>query len=73
MRAGLLNYPITIQEPITLKDVYGANGIDWKDAISTRAQVTYNSGNRQNQNNEIIHCYSRITKLSDYHTRACNS
>lgn len=50
MRAGLLNYPITIQEPITLKDVYGANGIDWKDA--TRAQVTYNSGNRQNQNNE---------------------
>ena len=32
MRAGLLNYPITIQEPITLKDVYGANGIDWKDA-----------------------------------------
>ena len=49
MRAGLLNYPITIQEPITLKDVYGANGIDWKDAISTRAQITYNSGNRQNQ------------------------
>lgn len=36
MRAGLLNYPITIQEPITLKDVYGANGIDWKDAIPER-------------------------------------
>ena len=27
MRAGLLNYPITIQEPVTVKDVYGANGI----------------------------------------------
>ena len=58
MRAGLLNYPITIQEPITLKDVYGANGIDWKDAISTRAQITFNSGYRQIQNIEIIHCYS---------------
>lgn len=52
MRAGLLNYPITIQEPVTVKDVYGANGINWKDVISTRAQVTYNTGNRQNQNNE---------------------
>ena len=58
MRAGLLNYPITIQEPVTVKDVYGANGINWKDVISTRAQVTYNTGNRQNPNNEIIHCYT---------------
>lgn len=67
MRAGLLNYPITIQEPITLKDVYGANGIDWKDAISTRAQITYNSGNRQNQNNEIIHCYTVTFTIRLYH------
>lgn len=41
MRAGLLNYPITIQEPITLKDVYGANGIDWKDAIYGAQNETY--------------------------------
>ena len=67
MRAGLLNNPITIQEPITLKDVYGANGIDWKDAINTRAQVAYNSGNRQNQNNEIIHCYTVTFTIRLYH------
>ena len=62
MRAGLLNYPITIQEPITLKDVYGANGIDWKDAISTRAQITYNSGNRQNQAEKKIKAWCQQLK-----------
>ena len=59
MRAGLLNYPITIQEPVTVKDVYGANGINWK--------VTYNTGNRQNQNNEIIHCYTVTFTIRLYH------
>ena len=67
MRAGLLNYPITIQEPVTVKDVYGANGIDWRDIISTRAQVTYNTGNRQNQNNEIIQCYTVTFHIRLYH------
>jgi len=67
MRAGLLNYPITIQEPVTVKDVYGANGINWKDVISTRAQVTYNTGNRQNQSNEIIHCYTVTFTIRLYH------
>ena len=39
MRAGLLNYPITIQEPVTVKDVYGANGIDWRDIISPERRL----------------------------------
>ena len=47
MRAGTLHYPITIQEPVAIKDGYGANSIDWRDVISTRSNVTYNSGNRQ--------------------------
>ena len=33
MRAGLLNYLISIQAPVVVKDVYGANGIDWRDII----------------------------------------
>lgn len=48
MRAGLLIYPISIQEPIVVQDGYGANTIEWRDVTNTRAQVTYNSGNRQN-------------------------
>lgn len=67
MRAGLLNYLISIQAPVVVKDVYGANGIDWRDIISTRAQVTYNTGNRQNQNNEIIHCYTVTFTIRLYH------
>ena len=55
MRAGTLHYPITIQEPVAIKDGYGANSIDWRDVISTRSNVTYNSGNRQNQNLSLIH------------------
>lgn len=27
MRAGTLHYPITIQEPVAIKDGYGANSI----------------------------------------------
>lgn len=67
MRAGNLHYPITIQEPTAIKDGYGANSIDWRDVISTRSQVTYNSGNRQNQNNEIIHCYTVTFTIRLYH------
>ena len=65
MRAGTLHYPITIQEPVAIKDGYGANSIDWRDVISTRSNVTYNSGNRQNQNNEIVHSYNVI--LEDFY------
>lgn len=46
MRAGILRETITIQQPITVQNEYGANGIEWKDVISTRAMADYNSGNR---------------------------
>lgn len=67
MQAGLLREPITVQEPVTIKDNYGANTTDWKDVISTRAQVTYNNGNRQNQNNEIVHTYTITFTIRLYH------
>lgn len=67
MQAGLLRNPITIQEPVTLKDTYGANTTEWKDVISTRAQVTYNNGNRQNLNNEIVHTYTITFTIRLYH------
>lgn len=67
MRAGLLQNPITIQEAISIKDGFGANSIEWKDVVSTRAQVTYNNGNRQNQNNEIVHSYTVTFTIRLYH------
>lgn len=67
MLAGLLRNPITIQEPVTIKDSYGANTIEWRDVISTRAQVTYNNGDRQSLNNEIVHTYTITFTIRMYH------
>ena len=67
MRAGLLTEPITIQELVTVKDEYGANKTEYKDIISTRAQITYNTGNRENQNNEILNTYQKTFTIRLYH------
>ena len=46
MNAGSLKESITIQQPTTLQNEYGANGVEWKDIISTRAKATFNTGSR---------------------------
>lgn len=67
MRAGLLTEEITIQTPVSIKDIYGADSIRWDNIINTRAQVSYNSGQRQNQNNEIVHSYTITFTIRYYH------
>lgn len=67
MRAGLLTEEITIQTPVSIKDIYGADSIRWDNIINTRAQVSYNSGKRQNQNNEIVHSYTITFTIRYYH------
>lgn len=46
MRAGLLKDIITFREPVSIKDMYGADSIRWDNVITTRAQVSFNSGQR---------------------------
>ena len=58
---------ITIQKLTTTKDSYGANTSLWVDKFTTRAQVTTNSGNRLNQNYEIIHTYNLTFTIRLYH------
>lgn len=67
MRAGELRETITIQQPAVIQDDYGANGIEWKNVISTRAKAIYNSGNRQNENNEIVHNSTITFTIRYYH------
>ena len=31
MKAGIMRETITIQQPVTIQNEYGANGIVWKD------------------------------------------
>ena len=68
MRAGLLNEIIQVEQPVTTPNEYGANYIQWKTFISrTKAQVTYTSGNRLNENNEIIFAYEVVFTMRIYH------
>lgn len=67
MRAGLLRDSITIQEPVVVTDIYGGSSIEWRDIVNTRTQVNFNSGNRQNQNNEIITTYTITFTIRFYH------
>lgn len=67
IKAGELTQNITIQQPITIQNEYGANGIEWRDIISTRAKAEYSSGNRQNENNEIVHNYTITFTIRYYH------
>ena len=54
MRAGLLLESIKIQKPTVAVDGYGANDVKWNDYIEARANVTYQSGNRVNDNNKNL-------------------
>ena len=68
MRAGLLNEVIKVEQPVTTTNEYGANYIQWETFIGrTKAQVTYSSGNRLNENNEIIFAYEVVFTVRIYH------
>ena len=68
MKAGLLNEVIRIEKPVTDRNEYGADSKRWETWISkTKASVTFNSGNRINENNEIIHSYQVTFIIRVYH------
>ena len=54
MIAGRLRELVKFQQPVTVKNQVGGNTTTYQDVITTRASVTYNSGNRINENNEIV-------------------
>lgn len=68
MRAGLLNSVISVEKPEVVSDEFGANSLKWVQHISkTRAKVTYSSGSRANENNEIIFAYEVVFTVRIYH------
>ena len=69
MRAGLLNSVISVEKPEVVSDDFGANSLQWVQHIpKTRAKVTYSSGSRANENNEIIFAYEVIFTVRIYHS-----
>lgn len=68
MRAGLMLEVIKFEQPIIETDDFGANSLRWETFINkTRAQVTYSTGNRVNENNEIIFAYEVDFTIRSYH------
>lgn len=67
LRTGLLREIITIQKLTNIKDSFGATSDNWIDKFNARAQVTTNSGDRLNQNNEIRHSYNVTFTIRFYH------
>lgn len=67
MNSGRLKEIITIQRSSITVDEYGANQLEWKDYITTRAAVQFDSGNRMNESNEIIFSYTKTFTIRVYH------
>lgn len=58
MIAGRLNEVIKIFSPITTRNEYNEQLTEMQETYTTRAKVDNTSGNRANENNEIVFNYS---------------
>jgi SPP1 family predicted phage head-tail adaptor len=67
MRAGLLNKPIIINKPVVVKDEFGGEVETYVNHISTRANVTFNSGNRKMEASEIVTDCTVTFTVRHYH------
>lgn len=66
MNAGQLNEPIQIYEMNVVINDYGERKDSWILKYSTRAQVVYDGGNRNDNNNEIQYSYTKTFKVRSY-------
>lgn len=66
MQAGLLNEIIEIYKPSIESNEYGEQVQVYSKQYETRAQVIYDSGNRNTSNNEIVFNYHKTFKVRRY-------
>ncbi len=66
MQAGLLKELIEIYAPNLTTNEYGEQVQEYIKHYTTRAEVIYNSGNRNQTNNEVVFEYSRTFKVRFY-------
>lgn len=67
MNAGRLTEVISIERPSIAQNDFGANSIQWQKHIQTRADVTFESGTRVTENNEVIFSYNKVFTIRYYH------
>ena len=66
MKAGTLREKVVILEPVVNTTEYGDNKTEWAAKYATRANVKYQSQNRNNDNNEIFYSTTIEFKVRDY-------
>jgi SPP1 family predicted phage head-tail adaptor len=67
MRAGLLSEDVTFEQQSINKGEFGATNVSWQPFKNTKARVTYNSGNRTNDVNEVFFAYEVVFTIRIYH------
>ena len=69
MIAGRLNKIITVQKLNIIKNKFGeVEGEEWIDKLpNIRSQVTYQNGNRVDENNELFFAYQITFTVRIYH------
>ncbi len=66
MRAGLLTEIIEIYSPSITSDEYGTQDTQYIIKQKTRARLTHNSGERKNENHEIVFNSNKTFELRKY-------
>ena len=66
MQAGLLNELIEIYKPSIETNEFGEQVQVYNKVKDTRAQVIYDSGNRNTSDNEVIYNYQKTFKVRRY-------
>lgn len=66
MIAGRLNEVVKIYNVVSTVNDYGERVETYSLAMTTRARVDFNSGNRTNQNDEIVFNYQKTFNVRSY-------
>ena len=67
LRAGLLREVVTVKKPVISVNDYGEQVQLWDDVVTTRARVTFNSGQRAVENHEVWNPYQVTFVMRYYH------
>ena len=67
MVAGLLNELIELYKPIVPEGVFGPRKTEYKYVLTTRANLVWKSGARQEENGEIVYNYNVTFTVRGYH------
>lgn len=66
MKAGLLKEKVYIYKPLVTKTDFGDTKVTYELSYTTRAGVLWNSGSRENENNEIFFAQNKTFIIRRY-------